>query len=91
MEGIYFKHQFMSEKKKKIRPPQNLGAEEISLFIKNWRINEGLTQNDFGKLADVHTNSVYNLEHQKNVTLSTLLRCIDATGLSLSEFFEGME
>jgi transcriptional regulator with XRE-family HTH domain len=81
----------MSEKKKKTPIPQILGAEEISLFIKYWRINEGLTIKNFSKLADVHPNSVSNLEHQKNVTLSTLLRCIDATGLSLSEFFEGME
>jgi transcriptional regulator with XRE-family HTH domain len=80
----------MSEKKKKILLCHKC-ATEISLFIKNWRLNEGLTMNNFAKLADVHLNSVYNLEHQKNITLSTLLRCIDATGLSLSEFFEGME
>ena len=65
--------------------------EEISLFIKNWRISEGLTQPDFSKLADIHANSVYNIEHQKNITLLTLLNCIDATGLTLSQFFEGME
>jgi transcriptional regulator with XRE-family HTH domain len=79
----------MSEKKNKIQPYHK--CAEISLFIKNWRINEGLTMSDFSKLADVHINSVYNLEHQKNVTLSTLFRCIDVTGLSLSEFFEDME
>jgi transcriptional regulator with XRE-family HTH domain len=65
--------------------------EEISLFIKNWRISEGLTQPDFSNLADIHANSVYNVEHQKNITLLTLLNCIDATGLTLSQFFEGME
>ena len=65
--------------------------EEISMFLKNWRINEGMTQPDFSKIAEIHTNSVYNLEHQKNITLLTLLNCIDATGMTLAQFFEGME
>jgi hypothetical protein len=92
IEGIYLKYyKAMSKKKGKKLSPRKWGGEEISLFIKNWRINESLTMSDFGKLAGVHTNSVYNLEHQKNVTVSTLLRCISATGLTLSEFFEGME
>jgi transcriptional regulator with XRE-family HTH domain len=81
----------MTLKKKQKLSPHRWGGEEISLFIKNWRINESLTMSDFGKLAGVHTNSVYNLEHKKNVTVSTLLRCIYATGLTLSQFFQGME
>jgi hypothetical protein len=91
MEGIYLKYQSMSQKKKKKQLQPKHGGEEISLFIENWRINEGLTMSDFSKLADVHTNSVYNLEHQKNVTLSTLLKCIYATGLKLSEFFKEID
>ncbi len=69
----------------------SLGKYEIALFIKNWRLNEGLSMREFSKLANVHFNSIYNLEHQKGINFSTLMKCISATGLTLSQFFEGME
>jgi len=65
--------------------------EEISQFIKNWRINEGLSQAEFASMAELHPNSIHNLEIGKNVTLSTLLNCIDAMDLKLSQFFEGIQ
>ncbi|WP_320112052.1 helix-turn-helix domain-containing protein [Draconibacterium orientale] len=79
--------------KKNIPEHQLTRIEEISLFIKNWRLNEGLTQKEFSELANVHVNSIYNLENQNysnTPNLITLLNCIDATGLTLSQFFEGM-
>jgi DNA-binding XRE family transcriptional regulator len=77
--------------KKHIPESQKKRIEEISLFIKNWRINDNMTQNDFSKLAEVHPNSIYNIEHQKVYNIVTLLKIIDATGLTVAEFFEGME
>ena len=81
----------MSNKKKQIPEHQHKHINEISLFIalyiKNYRLCEGLTQREFSKLADVHFNSVYNIEHQKGTNLNTVIKCIDATGLTFSEFF----
>lgn len=71
-------------------PQQQMRITEITLFLRNWRINEGYTQTDFANIAGVHFNSIYNLEQGKFVNVKTLFKCIDATGLSLSEFFEGM-
>lgn len=65
--------------------------EEISLFLKNWRINEGLTQLEFSKSAEVHTNTIQNIESCRNMSLITLLNCIDAMNMTPAEFFEGME
>ena len=66
--------------------------EEIRLLLKNYRINDGLTQTEFSKIADLHVNSVQRFEKGslKNIKLLTLLSLIDATGMSLSEFFQTM-
>jgi DNA-binding XRE family transcriptional regulator len=82
--------------KKQIPEYQRKRIEEISLFIacfiKNYRLGEGLTQREFAKLADVHYNSVFNIEHQKGINLITILKCIDAMdGMTVSEFFAGIE
>lgn len=49
-----------------------------------------MTLADFSQLAGTHPNSLYNLEHQR-VDIITLFKCIDATGLTLSQFFEGID
>lgn len=72
---------------------QGKRIEEIRLFIKNYRINDGLTQSEFSKIADVHVNSLQRFEKGslKNIKLLTLFTLIDATSMSLSEFFQTME
>ena len=78
--------------KREIQNHQKSQIQEITLFIKNWRINEGLSQREFSKLADVHVNSVYNLERQMGSNLITILKCISAMdGMTLSEFFSEIE
>ncbi|MBN1330725.1 MAG: helix-turn-helix transcriptional regulator [Candidatus Heimdallarchaeota archaeon] len=65
--------------------------EEISSFIKNWRLNVGLTQREFSELAGVHPNSLYRIENMRIFNILTLLKCIDATELTVAQFFEGIE
>jgi transcriptional regulator with XRE-family HTH domain len=79
--------------KKSIPEYQEKRIEEIRLFIKNYRINDGLTQSEFSKISDVHVNSLQRFEKGslKNIKLLTLLSLIDATEMSLSEFFQTME
>jgi len=77
--------------KKEIQNHQRLRIREITLFIKNWRINEGLSQREFSKLANVHVNSIYNLERQRGSNVITILNCIDAMdGMTVAEFFAGI-
>ena len=79
--------------KKSIPEYQEKRIEEIRLFIKNYRINDGLSQADFCEIADLHVNSLQRFEKGslKNIKLLTLLSLIDATEMSLSEFFQTME
>ena len=77
--------------KKQIPEDQIKRMEEISMFIKNWRIMEGMSQYEFSNLTDLHTNSIHNIERGKNITINTLFACIDGMDMSLQEFFEGME
>ena len=72
---------------------QEKRIEEIRLFIKNYRINDGLTQAEYSEIADVHVNSLQRFEkgNLKNIKLLTLFSLIDATSMSLSEFFETIE
>lgn len=65
--------------------------EEIALFLKNWRLNEGMSQREFSEIAEVHPNSIYHIENMGLYNIMTLLKCIDATGLTVSEFFDDME
>ena len=94
--GIYSEYHLYMSKKQNQYSNQEKRINEISLYIslyvKNWRMNEGLTQREFSKLADIHVNSIYNLEHQKGINILTLIKCIDAMdGMTVSEFFAGME
>lgn len=79
----------MSEKE--IPDYQQKRIEEISSFIKNWRLNEGLTQREFSELACIHPNSLYHLEKNGLYNILTLLKCIDATELTVTQFFEGID
>lgn len=65
--------------------------EEIAMFLKNWRLNEGMSQREFSVVAEVHPNSIYHIENMGLYNIMTLLKCIDATGLTVSQFFDDME
>lgn len=78
--------------KKKIPEHHERRFIELSLFIKNYRINESLSMSDFSKLADTHVNTIQRFEKgNKNITVLTLFDFIDAMDMSLSEFFAQMD
>ena len=78
----------MSEKE--IPDYQQKRIEEISLFIKNWRLNEGLSQREFSKFGGIQPNNPYHLEKIGLYNILTPLKCLDATSLTVSQLFEGM-
>lgn len=71
---------------------QKTRLKEIGLLIKNFRLSNGLTQKEFiSNLGlTMHLNTFQNLESGKDVTLTVVLECIDGLGLTVGEFFEGM-
>ena len=76
---------------KKTNQDQDARVTEISQFIRNWRVNDQISQNDLANIAETHANTIHNLETGKNVTLRTLLNCADALGITLSDLFDGIE
>ena len=78
---------------KQIPDHQLKRLEEISHFIKNWRLFECQSQCDFSNTAEVHVNTLQKFEkHKNNISILTLFAFIDAMeGMTLSEFFAGME
>jgi len=79
--------------KRKIPEYQRKRLKEMSLFIKNWRLCENLSQREYSKLADTHINTLQRFEtHKNNISVLTLFAFIDTMeGMTLSEFFAGME
>ncbi len=76
---------------KKTNPDQDSRMMEISQFIRNWRENDQISRSDLARMAGTHPNTIHNIESGKNVTLYSLLNCLDALGLTMSELFEGVE
>ena len=72
---------------------QQKGMEEIRAFVKNCRINDGLTQSELSSRSNLHVNSIQRFEKgiSRNISLLTLFSLIDALEMPLSEFFVDME
>ena len=78
------------QRKKELPYHQQKRLSEIGSFIKNWRLNEGLSQEEFAHLAEIHPNTILNINNN-SISLITLLKCIDAMELTPSQFFDGIE
>ena len=78
--------------KKTIPEHQLKRLDEMVRFIRNWRINECQTQHDFSAMADIHVNTLQKIETFKSYcSVLTLFNIIDGMGLTLDEFFKGLE
>ena len=79
--------------KKQIPENHRKRIEFINLFVKNWRLNQVLTQREFSEIADIHVNTLQKFEkNNSNISILTLFSILDAMeGMTLSEFFSGME
>lgn len=60
-------------------------------YLKQLRLNEGLTQYNVASFINVSRNSLQNAESGRNVTFLTLSKITDFYGLSLAEFFIDVE
>lgn len=79
---------------KQIPEHQLKRLEDIRQYIKTWRSFESQTQREFSNMAEIHVNTFQKFETQKTTDISvlTLFAMIDAMdGITLSQFFEGME
>lgn len=78
--------------KRKIPECHRKRFDEITGFVRNYRLNEGLTQKKFSEFSLSHLNTLQRFEAgDKNITLVTLFNFIDTMDMTLCQFFEGME
>jgi len=60
--------------------------------IRTYRKNQGLTQEELAERSELHNTYIGQVERgEKNLTLSSLEKILDALNLSFADFFEGLE
>ncbi|MFW6046504.1 MAG: helix-turn-helix transcriptional regulator [Candidatus Woesearchaeota archaeon] len=63
----------------------------ISTFLKEYRLQTGLSREEFSRLYGFSRITLQNAETGKNITLLTLFRIIDLLSCPLNELFYDME
>jgi DNA-binding XRE family transcriptional regulator len=91
VHGIYLKHQPM--KANLISEPELKSTNNhdrltaISNFLKGYRINSGITQEELSQQSNLHRNTIIRAENAINITLLSLLEMADALEISPEELF----
>ncbi len=65
--------------------------ETLAGFIREYRINEGMTRNDLHQNLNLHVNSIVRAENAKNISLLTLFEIVDTLDLNLKDLFWDIE
>jgi transcriptional regulator with XRE-family HTH domain len=63
----------------------------ISAFIRNYRLNMGMSQYELSECTNVHRNTLVRLEAGKNISLIKLFEILDAMNLEPHQLFLDLE
>jgi len=67
---------------------QNLKRlENLSIFLRELRLNEGLTQRELSQNLNLHRNTIHRAENARNITLLSLFELADALEISPTDLF----
>ena len=70
----------------------NTITQSIGSRIRSYRQKRGLSQEKLAELADLHNTYIGQVERgEKNLTLVSLEKILNALGISFAEFFEAFE
>lgn len=73
-------------------PEQHLKRfEYVSIFLRELRLNSGLTQEELSQQMNLHRNSIIRVEKAKNITLLSLFELADALDISPKELFQDIK
>jgi len=75
----------------KITPEHQKRLEQISSYLKELRLSEGLTQQHLSQTHGLKRNSISRAETAKNITLVSIFKLADALGVSIKELFEAVD
>jgi transcriptional regulator with XRE-family HTH domain len=82
---------FEINKNKHYQEHHILRLDQVGMFIKNIRLNDGLTQAEMAIACGLSRNTIQKVEYSGNMKLVTLFKIIDAFDLTLEQFFTEME
>jgi DNA-binding XRE family transcriptional regulator len=65
----------------------------VQSFLKWYRINSGLNQQELSEYSDVHRNTIVRYEscNQLNINLLTVFRIADALELDVNQIFQDVK
>jgi transcriptional regulator with XRE-family HTH domain len=73
-------------------PEQNLKRlQYLSTFLRELRLNNGLTQQELSQNLNLHRNTIQNAENVRNITLLSLFELADTLDISLKELFSDFD
>jgi transcriptional regulator with XRE-family HTH domain len=72
--------------KKTISPQNQLRLESIASYLRELRINEGLSQKEVD--CGIHPNSISNIENGKPCSIVSIFLLCDQYGIKPSELFD---
>ena len=61
--------------------------EIISIYLRELRLSEGLTQKNLSQTVNLHRNSIIRAENGKNLTILSLFELADALNISPKDIF----
>lgn len=67
--------------------------QAVAMFLKEFRINSGLTQQEISQssLLSPHRNTIVRIENAKNISLLKLFEILDSLGLEPRDLFQDVE
>jgi transcriptional regulator with XRE-family HTH domain len=63
----------------------------LSNFLREFRLNENLTQKELSERLNLHRNSIIRAEAAKNMTLVSMFELADALDICLKDLFSDMQ
>jgi DNA-binding XRE family transcriptional regulator len=72
--------------KKTISPQNQLRLESIASYLRELRINEGITQKEVD--CGIHPNSISNIENGKPCSIVSIFLLCDHYSIKISELFD---
>jgi transcriptional regulator with XRE-family HTH domain len=73
--------------KNKIEEHNQKRLQSIGMFLREFRINSGLTQEEVSQFSSPHRNTIVRAETARNISLLKLFEIMDALGLEPREVF----
>ena len=63
----------------------------IATYLRELRLNEGLTQKELSQIMNLHRNTVIRAENAKNLTLLSVFELADALDININQLFQDIE